>query len=271
MLKKFNEYINTIILESVENSIDQDEKRIREVYHCNEFFNRYLVPLTEKINSSKKNFDLELIVTKQRQNVFLVTGAVVDVMKFFNDFKIDEAFMEKPEDFRIFAPQYLLLEIADDIHYMGRGEMWPKQDYNIPSTHDIDNKLGVRSTIFGKWFSFYEDDAKGFKLKGVKPKDLNKNFRKMKKEQAIDDNTIVSVEFAVNCEQWSNQIFDEMSENSDIEYREDVNMDHDDFDYTVALKPVNNPESKELTDAEIKKAINDIKRTKRTFKDNKIK
>jgi hypothetical protein len=271
MFNKFNEYINEILLNAVESSIDKDEKRIREVYHCNEFYHRYLETLMDKINENKKIDELKLIVTKQRQNTFLVTGILKDVMKFFTDFKIDEAFMEEPKDFRIFAPQYMLLELSDDIHYMGRGEMWPKQDFNVPSTHDIDNKSGVRSTVFGKWFSFYEDDAKGLKVKGVKPSDLNKNFKKLKKESSIDDDTIFSVEFSVNCEQWHNQIFDEMSEYSNVEWRDDVNSEHDDFDYSVALKPVKNPESKEMTDAEIKKAINEINRKEKTFKENKVK
>lgn len=270
MLNKFNEYINEIILSTVENS-DNDEKRIREVYHCNEFYHRYLETLMDKINDTKKIDDLKLLITKQRHNTFLVTGFLKDVMKFFTDFKIDEAFMEKPLDFRIYAPQYMILDTVDDIHYMGRGEMWPKQDFDVPSTHDIDNKKGVRTTIFGRWFSFYEDDKKGLKVKGVKPSDLNKNFKKLKKETSIDDNTIFSVEFSVNCEQWNNQIFDEMSEYSDVEWRDDVNSNHDDFDYNVALKPIKTTETKEMTDAEIKKAINDLSIKEITFKENRIK
>ena len=36
MLKNFNKLVKSVIFESIEN--DDDEKRIREVYHCNEFF-----------------------------------------------------------------------------------------------------------------------------------------------------------------------------------------------------------------------------------------
>ena len=151
MLKNFNKLVKSVIFESIEN--DDDEKRIREVYHCNEFFHRYIEPLVDSIN--EKDDGINLIVTKQRQNVFLVTGIFNDVSKFFNEFKIDEGFMENPQDFRIFSPQYMLLDYADDIHYMGRGEMWPKQDFDVPGTHDVDNSKNVRSTVYGKWFSFY--------------------------------------------------------------------------------------------------------------------
>lgn len=257
MLKNFNNLIKNIIFESsnLDEINDNDEKRIREVYNCNEFYYRYLA------NKNSEN----LKITKQRQNTFLVTGYVKDVMKFFNEFEIDDAFMEKPEDFRIFSPQYLILGVSDDIHYMGRGEMWPKQDYNIPGTHDIDNSEGVRSTIYGRWFNFYEDDSKGLKLKGVKPKDLNKNFKKLKKESTIGDETIVSVEFSVNCEQWHCQIFDEMSEYSDVEYRDDVNRNEDDFDYSIAALPKHSAEAEN----EAKAALKDVKRTTKKYKENK--
>ena len=262
MLKNFNKLVKSVIFESIEN--DDDEKRIREVYHCNEFFHRYIEPLVDSIN--EKDDGSKLIVAKQRQNVFLVTGIFNDVSKFFNEFKIDEGFMENPQDFRIFSPQYMLLDYADDIHYMGRGEMWPKQDFDVPGTHDVDNSKNVRSTVYGRWFSFYEDDSKGYKLKGIKPKDLLKNLKKMKKELPIDEVTIISIEFSVNCEQWKNQIFDEMSEYSDVEYRDDVNRNDDDFDYSLAALPKHSKEDED----EAKKSLKDIKRTSKKFKENKI-
>ena len=42
LIEENDEYINEILLNATESSIDKDEKRIREVYHCNEFYNRYI-------------------------------------------------------------------------------------------------------------------------------------------------------------------------------------------------------------------------------------
>lgn len=258
MLKNFNRLINSIIFESVE---DKDEKRIREVYNCNEFYHRYLETLMDKINLENENSS-NLVVTKQRQNVFLITGFLKDVSKFFKELKVDEAFLEKPEEFKIYSPQWIVLDTAEDIYIMGRNEMWPRQDFNVPSTHDIDNSKNVRSTIFGKWFSFYKDDGKGLKIKGVKPSDLIKNFNKLKKESSINDETIISVEFSVNCEQWANQIFDEMSEDSDIEWRDDVNRNDEDFDYSLASLPKHSKDAEN----EAKKSLKDVKRTIKKYK-----
>ena len=97
MLKNLNGFIKNIIMEQV--TEDKDEKYIKLVYHCNEFYNRYLSDLA---------IDCEIGITKQRNNVFLAVGSFKNIIKFFDSLKVDEMFMEEPKDFSILAPIYCL-------------------------------------------------------------------------------------------------------------------------------------------------------------------
>lgn len=256
MLKNFNNLIKNIIIESAETT--DDEQRIKNVYHCNEFYNRFLYQLAIEHN---------VLLTKQRNNVFLVGGLFKDIIKFFDGLKVDKDFMDNPNEFEI----YELLYTFDDEQYrhiMNRDEQYPNgQGYeNVQTTHDDDNI--VRRVIQGRWFEFFENEEKGQKLLNVVPNKFKKYIKQIQKKFNLTNDDKIFIEFTVNCEQWKNNIFDaEYRSEDDINdfvSNDKRNID-DDFDYTQAVKL-----SKDNDDS-YRKALKDIKKTEKTYKENKIK
>ena len=259
MLKNFNNLLKNIILEQV--TEDNDDKYIKLVYHCNEFYNRYLADLAE---------DHNIGITKQRNNVFLAIGTFKDIISYFDHLKVDNMFMEKPEEFQICAPMYSFNDPEYE-HRMQRGELYPQtSNQGVITTHDVDNK--VRSTIFGKWFDFYENEKKGIKLLKLYPKKFKKYIKEIQKKYDCKDEDIIYIEFSVNCEDWKNNIFEDMAEfrteddiNSFVSNDNDKRNIDDDFDYTQkCVVPKSNDDSH-------RKALKDIKKTEKTYKENKIK
>jgi len=258
MLRNFNKLLKSIILEQV--TEDKDEKFIKLVYHCNEFYNRYLVDLADSCHVG---------ITKQRNNVFLVIGTFKDVIKYFNELKVDNMFMEDPSKFTICAPMYCFNDPNYE-HLMQRGELYvPTSNDNVLTTHDIDNN--VRSTVYGRWFDFYENEEKGLKLLKLYPNKFKKYIKDVQKKYDLTDDNVIYIEFSVNCEDWKNNIFEDMAEYRTAEDINDFgatnggdkrNID-DDFDYSQAVMPKQQDES-------YKESLKDIKRTKKTYKENKI-
>ena len=255
MLKNFNNLIKNIIIESAETP--DDEQRIKNVYHCNEFYNRFLYQLA---------IDHNILLTKQRNNVFLVGGLFKDIIKFFDGLKVDKDFMDNPNEFEI----YELLYTFDDEQYrhvMNRDEQYPDgQGYeNVQTTHDDDNL--VRRVIHGRWNEFFENEKKGQKLLNVQPSKFKKYIKQIQKKFDLTNDDKIFIEFNVNCEQWKNNIFDaEYRSEDDINdfvSNDKRNID-DDFDYSQCVVPKNNDDSH-------RKALKDIKKTEKTFKENKIK
>ena len=249
MLKNFNNLIKNIIIESAETP--DDEQRI------NEFYNRFLYQLA---------IDHNVLLTKQRNNVFLVGGLFKDIIKFFDGLKVDKDFMDNPNEFEI----YELLYTFDDEQYrhiMNRDEQYPDgQGYeNVQTTHDDDNL--VRRVIHGRWNEFFENEKKGQKLLNVQPSKFKKYIKQIQKKFDLTNDDKIFIEFNVNCEQWKNNIFDaEYRSEDDINdfvSNDKRNID-DDFDYSQCVVQKNNDDSH-------RKALKDIKKTEKTFKENKIK
>lgn len=257
MLKNLNSFIKNIILEQV--TEDKDEKYIKLVYHCNEFYNRYLVDLAEKC---------EIGVTKQRNNVFLAIGTFKNITKYFNELKVDEMFMEDPSQFAICAPMYCFNDKSFE-HKMQRGEGYqpPIVKDGVVTTHEVDNDF--RSIIYGRWFDFFENEKKNEKLLKIEPSKFKKYIKNIQKKNKLSDDDIIYIEFSVNCEDWKNNIFEDMVEyRSEEEINEKMiddsrNLD-DDFDYSLAVMPKNDSEDH-------RKALKDIKVSKKTYKENKLK
>lgn len=258
MLKNLNNLIKTIVLEQV--TEDKDEKYIKFVYHCNEFYNRYLVDLAEKNN---------VAVSKQRNNVFLAIGSFDNIIKYFSTLKVDELFMEDPSKFTIISPIYCF---NDDqyAHNMQRGELFPSTTYdNAVTTHDVDNK--VRSIVYGKWMDFYQNEKRGQKLLTIEPSKFKKYIKEVQKKFELNDDDIIYIEFSVNCEDWKNNIFEDMveyyTEDEINERMVDDNRNLDDrFNYSDYIKSKDMNVESGNTDA-----LKSVKRTRKTYKENKIK
>lgn len=258
MLKNFNSLLKNVILEQV--TEDKDEKYIKLVYHCNEFYNKYLVDLAEKYNIG---------ITKQRNNVFLAAGTFKNIISYFNELKVDDMFMEDPKEFQICAPMYCFNDENYE-HQMQRGEFYAPTTVNgTLTTHDVDNK--VRTTIYGRWFDFYENEKKNLKLLKVYPNKFKKYIKDVQKKFGMTDDNIIYIEFSVNCEDWKNNIFEDMAEfrteddiNSFVSNDNDKRNIDDDFDYSQTVVPKVNDDSH-------RKVLKNIKRTEKTYKENKKK
>lgn len=249
MLKKFDSLIKKILCESAGN--DDDEKKIREAYHTNEFYYRFLDPVAEETH---------VLVTKNRNNTFLIYGSLKAIEDFFKALKVDETFMENPSEFKIYSPMF---SYGENAHYLKMDEDYPTVDKigEAPYTHAIDNQ--VRNTVHGRWYSLVDEDKAGQKIKGVKPSEVSKYFKSIfpKADKNFNNETEIYFEFQVNCEDWKNQIYDEMSEyaKEPDEMNEYHNEDPDDFDYTqLNVKNVND-------DAIVKNALKEIKRTDKDY------
>lgn len=243
MLKNLNSLIKNVILEQVTD--DKDEKYIKLIYHCNEFYNKYLVDLADECNIG---------VTKQRNNVFLTYGTVANLIKYFDKLKVDEMFMEDPKEFSILAPMY---SFGDDTHLMQRGEAFPiTGSEQVPTTHDVDNK--VRSIVYGRWNDFYQNEKNGQKLLKVQPSKFKKYIKDVQKLFKLDEDSYMFIEFSVNCEDWKNNIFEDMAEfRTEDEINDNIcNKEDSKFDYPQCNVPKSNDDSHRaaLKDIKIKKS-----------------
>lgn len=260
MLNNFNNLIKSILLEQVEEDKDEEKEKIMASYNTNEFYTRVLEPITDGLN---------VVLTKQRNNTYLVYGPVGDLIKFFNGIKVDKEFMDDPKEFKIYSP---IFTYGD---YMGKlklDQFYPITNFEktgVPFTHELENIDG--NVLEGKWYSIFENDVPDGKfIKGVAPSDMEKKvFKKMfpKGDKSFTENFVMYVEFQVNTEGLKNLIWDEMTEYAkDPDEMNDLhNSDPDDFDYTQLNVKNENDE------ATVKAALKDIKRSSKEFKENKIK
>ena len=248
MLKQFDKFIYNYISESSEN--EDDTKKKIEVFTTNEFFFRFVKPIAEETG---------VLVTKQRENTFLVYGALKDVKNFFTKLKVDDTFMEKPSEFTIYSPMFTY---GDQVHNLKRDEDYPiYHDANHPTqTHEIDNL--ARDVIEGRWYSLIDDESTK-KIKGIKPVDITRYFKEFypKADKKFNEETTIYVEFQVNCDRRANQVYDEMSEyarNPD-EMNDHTNEDPDDFDYTQLNVKNENDETI------VKDALKDVTKSEKDF------
>ena len=91
MLKQFDRFLYSIITEQSDN--EETAKKKLELFTTNEFFYKYINKAAEESN---------VLATKQRENTFLIYGALKDVEAFFTSFEVDSDFMENPSDFAIY-------------------------------------------------------------------------------------------------------------------------------------------------------------------------
>lgn len=244
MLKRFDRFLYNVISEQSEN--EDDAKKKAELFTTNEFFFKYVQPVAEESN---------VFATRQRENAFLVCGALKDIKTFFSKFKVDSIFMENPADFRIYSPLFTYGEV---IHNLKFDEEYPiYNDGSRPTqTHELDNIAG--NVVEGRWYSLFDEDS-AKRIKGLKPADVSKYFKDFypKANKKFNEDTTIYVEFQVNCSRRANQVYDEMSEyakNPD-EMNDAHNQEPDDFDYTqLNIKNEND-------EATVKAALKDVKRS----------
>lgn len=251
MLKQFNTFVHKLISEAA--TEESDEKIIKDTYHCNEFYAKFLQNLGEECS---------VVVTKQRQNCFLVYGVLKNVKDFFTKLKVDKTFMDNPEDFRIYTPMFSYGETA---HNLKLDEDYPiYKQAGIPTqTHEVDNI--VRQTVFGKWYPLFDEKKPCQKIKGLKPSEITKYFKQTfpKATKDFNEEVEIYVEFQVNCEDWNNLIYDAMTEyaKDPDEMNDAHNEDPDDFDYTSL-----NVKDKQDDEKEAKKTLKDVKTKKEDIK-----
>lgn len=82
MLKKLNDLYSNIIYENSE------DIWIRKITKDNDFYNKYLLPLTEKI---------PVTILKSRLNTFRIGGLYKDVIEALTKFKVDSDYWNDEE------------------------------------------------------------------------------------------------------------------------------------------------------------------------------
>ena len=194
----FSELYRKIILEQAERiereNAEYDPLPYRRVV-CSDtdFYNKYLAPL---------NKDKKLLISRFQKNTFRVEGYYEDIKKFFNSFKVDKDFLEKPSDFEVVAPAFTLAD-REYTHGMNLDEGFrPIEAFDKLATMSMNNL--TRSIICGRWYDFYEVLPKAqfpTRVKKCAPKRIGELLDTYLKDNNIEkDGLYVVVEFFVNCE-----------------------------------------------------------------------
>lgn len=221
MLNKFNNLVKNLLFEQADNT--ESEKRIKNTYNTNEFYLKILKPHSQ---------DLEIFLTKQRNNTFLVIGPLPQLVKFFNTLKVDETFMDNPKEFKIYSP---CISFGDRMVKLKLDQFFPIQHdiiYGVPTTHELENSTG--NVLEGQWFELHGEDDKP--VKSIKPSELEKKFFNkvfFRSDKKYMNEIPLYFEFQVNTEDWNNQVWGEMSEwAKDPDEMNDLhNSDFEEFDY----------------------------------------
>jgi hypothetical protein len=200
MLSKLNDLYNSLVYESAE------DIWIRKINSDTEFFETYLQPLNTKY------YPEEFYSCKTRLNTFCLCGifkAVIEILEKFSvgtDFWDDEI-MGKP--FALYNPMVTFGEI---IHIMNFDEGIPVGTAEKNSLYAAENEFRFQQE--GRWHIPKQLDSEkefGFKVnaKSCTPKELVKMLDSLREEFGYDEGKAIAVEFSINCNNLSNQIWDE--------------------------------------------------------------
>ena len=253
MFNKFNERIKRLIMES------EDKDEMLQLYNSNEFFIRFIEPLAKQIG---------VMSSKPFENCFQIAGVLKSVRDFFSKFKVDNSFMEKPNDFMIYSPMFTY---SEKNHLMNRDEGYESsiEDYRT-SPHCWEN-LDREVTLEG-WFRFF--DKGNLPIKSCKPDFIvdyfKDNFPKANKD--FNETCPIVITFCVNCRGLKNSIWDEMTEWAvDADgINKTSNEEPDDFDYTqLNVKVPSEAELVEKSLKEIEKKNVEVKPEAKTEKAKK--
>lgn len=216
-LKKFDQLYNNIIFQTTQFK----QNFVKEINNCDSFLKTYLQPLEQKCN---------VLLSKQRYNVFKVFGIPKQIYKFFNALKVDKDFCKDINgnlfEFKVLSP---LICLCDTVHYYNNGI----DEIIFDRTHSEGNQLitagqRVRTTkeqddialskIEGKWYKLFSNEETiqnvpdyvlDKEIHSCTPKELNKAIQTFLKVNNVDkiDNLQLYVEFTVNCDKLPNNCF----------------------------------------------------------------
>ena len=222
MLKKFDELYSKLVFEMSNKDIEViSDKDVDKLYlpkyqssinRTDEFFNHYIK------NNMIKN---HIFAGKDGENYFVFFGFLKNIISFLKSFKVDDLYMEKPEEFKMFSPMYTF----DDDNYAEllhngnpnyfSGEYFPPESFNAQCLNDYCNI--IRRIPRGRWYSFKniiqnnEDKTAAViaNVKDVTPKELISYLDEIKKQRGED--TVLLVKVGVNCEGLTNINYDQQS------------------------------------------------------------
>jgi hypothetical protein len=205
MLSKLDDLCNRVLYESVE------DKWIRKINSDNEFFAKYLKPLTANFQPG------ELSVVKARWNTFLFSGLYQNVIEALKNFSVDTDFWNEDELGGKFTVSEPLVSFGEITHVMNLDEGYPQGTVADDTLYAQRNARRVHYE--GRWFELNDiNSIKTFgypvKVKKCTPIELCAFIDVLKNEVfgEKDSNDIyVLVEFKVNCEGFLNCSFGEMS------------------------------------------------------------
>lgn len=143
-------------------------------------------------------------------NTFRVSGIFKNISEFFTKLKVDTNYLEKPEEFFIYSPTYSFND-NEYAHLMNRDEGFPEGTVDPYSTLAVNNRY--RYINFGRWYipKIIDKTIAEYPIpvKTCVPKDL---IKFLKADETINDDTVICIEFQLNCENYANQCFDMFSQ-----------------------------------------------------------
>jgi hypothetical protein len=211
-LNKFNNLYSKIISEMTNSRLDDkdiNEKNyttafISSIHRTDDFYNAYIA------NNALKS---KIFAGKDGENFFILFGYLKNIKDFLKSFKVDNEFIEKPENFEVFGPMYTLDDdkYAELLH-TGDCEYFVPESNNTPCLNELSNIM--RRIPRGRWYDIKQsikNEASGveipYKIKSISPIDLSKTLD----EIITDRDKAFFVKFGVNCEGLSNINYDQNS------------------------------------------------------------
>ena len=197
MLKKFNDLYSKILFEETE-----EQDWFRKITKDKEFFIKYLNPLIQECN---------VRIAKARLNTFQVGGLYENVVKFLENFKVDNDFWNDSVlgEFVVYSP---MITFCENIHLMDRTEGYTAVE---PISNYYQNNF-ARQVIEGHWYEPKQlENINNFeypvRAKSTTPKNFIKLIDNLIEELGYTKDIIVIIEFQINCEGYINQCYDEMT------------------------------------------------------------
>ena len=218
-MNKFNEIYQKIIFESTE--VENIKNNIQDMILANnQFYNNYLSNLSLKS---------DVIVTKARFDTFRVFGVMKNIIKFFNDFKVNNNYFntevagsindiydvmnsadkDRPRDFTLYAPLVSIVDNSFFYHQMndpGNEKYFTAGNY-IPTREDLINIL--HREALGRWNTLKTtkiNDNLEYDIKEIQPAFLAKILK-----ENYDENAIGIVEFKINSNHMPNYVWEQDS------------------------------------------------------------
>lgn len=239
MLNKLNKLYRKII---VQDCIQEDFQKLisaqtwrKQIYDDETFLNTYLKPLNEN-----------LLISLDMQNTFRIDGLWKDVKDFLKKFKVDNKFIQKPEEFEIYAPMIVFSTNSfGHVNQFNEGFI-PANAFN--KNYTMTNAIGI---LQGRWMDLLDNNTENeyaIKVKHCTPKqliDIIEYNIKINGYEDLKDKLCIALEFYVNCSGFANGRLEEHSETIPLRKNgktiaDDLNDRDKDLKPTVITKETRN-------------------------------